>query len=171
MIYPKIEDYFDFIFNDIRNLAYDDIKKPIYEKDRGVSKLDGVLEQIKNSDYYAHFYSKAAYLFASLSTGHYFANGNKRLALFSFIYFLRINKYRFRSIKKEKYKEWFKTHFPNYKLSQIEFQSNAGWALYNFNKAMNIKESENKQGHKYSFNEIKKLTEEFIQFMTRKKKK
>jgi death-on-curing family protein len=168
VIYPRIEDYFNHIFNDIRSLAYDDLAKPIYERDRGLDKLEGVLEQIKNHDYYPTFYNKAAYLFASLSTGHYFQNGNKRLALFSFIYFARINNYKFRSTQKVHYRKWFKVNFPNYKIKNISFQSNAGWALYNFNKAMNIKLSENKEGHQYNFDELKLLTEDFIKFIIRK---
>lgn len=142
----------------------------MYEEDkRGLEQLSGLLERIQNNTYYPNFYKKAAYLFVALSTGHYFKNGNKRIALFTYVHFSRANKLQFRSIRAEQYKRWFDTHFPNYKLSKQEFHSNVGWALYHFNKAMNIKFDSNTQGHSYSFNELKQITEDFIRFVSRRK--
>jgi prophage maintenance system killer protein len=168
MIYLKLKDYNEFIFNAIRNLVYDDKQKPEYEKDKGIPQLKAILERIQ-THYYPNYYKKAAYLFVALSTGHYFENGNKRIALFSYIYFHQINKLRFRSIRKKQYTQWFKDYFPNYRLSHEHFRSNAGWALYNFNKAMNIKLDSNEQGHSYSFDELKEITENFIRFISVKK--
>ena len=170
MIYPKIEDYFNFIFNDIRNLVYDDTQKPVYEKDtNGLEKLSSILELIKNNTYYPTFYKKAAYLFIALSTGHYFENGNKRIALFSYLYFTHRNKYQFRSIRTKQYKGWLKKYFPKHRLSRHEFYNNIGWALYNLNKAINIKFEENKKGHKYNFDKLKEIMEEFFQFTSKRK--
>lgn len=170
MVYPKIKDYYDFIFNYIRNLVYDDIRKPIYENDtRGIKQLNGLLERIQNDTYYPDFYKKAAYFFIALSTSHYFENGNKRIAMFSYVYFSQINHFQFRSIQKRKYINWFKTYFPNYKLDMQTFRSNIGWALYNLNRAINIKLASNKEGHNYNFDELKKISEHFIRFASRKK--
>lgn len=169
MIYPKLNDYFAFLFNEIRKLVYDDIQKPIYEKDtKGIDQLKSLLQRIQ-TNYYPNYHKKAAYLFVALSTSHYFENGNKRIALFSYIYFHQINNFRFRSLQQKQYRKWFKEYFPNYKLSHEQFRSNAGWALYNFNRAINIKLDSHKQGHSYKFNELKKITENFIQFISRKK--
>ncbi|MBD3338915.1 MAG: hypothetical protein GF353_07395 [Candidatus Lokiarchaeota archaeon] len=169
MIYPKLKDYIEFIFDDIRRLVYDDIQKPIYEKDKnGLKQLKSLLQRIQ-THYYPNYYKKAAYLFVALSTSHYFENGNKRIALFSYIYFHQINNYRFRNLQQKQYKKWFKKHFPNYKLSNEQFRSNAGWALYNFNRAINIKVDSHNQGHSYNFDKLKEITESFIQFISRKK--
>lgn len=168
MVYPKLKDYIEFIFDAIRNLVYDDIQKPIYEKDRGITQLQSLLQRIQDH-YYPNYYKKAAYFFVALSTGHYFENGNKRIALFSYIYFHQINKFSFRSIRKKQYEQWFKKYFPNYKISYEHFRSNAGWALYNFNKAINIKLDSHDQGHSYTFDELKEITENFIRFISRKK--
>lgn len=169
MVYPKLKDYTEFIFDDIRKLVYDDIQKPIYENDkRGMAQLKSLLERIQ-AQYYPDYYTKATYLFVALSTGHYFENGNKRIALFSYIYFHQINNFRFRNLQKKQYKKWFKKYFPNYKLGLHQFRSNAGWGLYNFNKALNMKLESHSQGHNYSFNELKKITKEFLCFISRKK--
>jgi len=170
MVYPKLKDYSDFIFDEIRNLVYDDIEKPRYEDDNnGLNQLSSLLERIQNRVYYPTYYKKATYLFIALSTSHYFENGNKRIALFSYIYFHQINKYHFLSIHKKQYKEWFKKYFPDYKVSRSQFQSNIGWALYNFNKAINIKADSHEQGHNYNFQELKNITENFISFISKKK--
>ena len=169
MVYPKPKDYTEFIFNEIRNLVYDDVQKPIYETDEeGIKQLNGLLERIQ-TNYYPDYYKKAAYLFAALSTSHYFKNGNKRIALFSYIYFHQINNFRFRNLKPKGYNEWFKKYFPNYKLKYEKFKSNAGWGLYSFNRAMNIKLESHKEGHSYNFDKLKEITEDFIQFISRKK--
>lgn len=168
MVYPKLKDYNEFIFYAIRKLVYDDVQKPIYEKDKGIHQLKSLLERIQTR-YYPDYYKKAAYLFTALSTSHYFENGNKRIALFSYIYFHQINNFRFRSLQIKQYKGWFEKHFPNYKLKNEKFRSNAGWALYNFNKAINIKKDSHGEGHSYNFNELKNITEEFIRFISRKK--
>ena len=169
MIYPKLKDYTEFIFKDIRNLVYDDIQKPIYENDeKGLEQLESLLQRIQTK-YYPDYYKKAAYLFVALSTSHYFENGNKRIALFSYIYFHQINNFRFRSIKQNQYKKWFRSHFPNYKLSKEKFMSNAGWALYNFNRAMNIKLKSHEEGHSYNFDELKDITENSIKLISRRK--
>ena len=97
MIYLELEEYFEFIFDDIRELAYDDKAKPYYENEEaGLNQLSSILAFIQNSTLYPNFFSKAAFLFVVLSTGHKFSNGNKRLALFSYIYFSNRNEVRYR---------------------------------------------------------------------------
>lgn len=169
MIYPSVDDYFGFVFDAIRALVYDDATKPpAYEKDvNGVKQLSTILELVQNDLYYPTFQKKSAYLFTSLSTGHHFENGNKRIALFSYIYFIRINKFKFRGIRKKKYKEWFMERFPKYELFNKAFSSVAGWAMYNLNRAINIKDGAN--GHSYSFDKLKEILEEFTDMIVYKK--
>lgn len=170
MIYLTIQDYYDIIFNDIRKIVYDDDGKPRYEDCLdGIKKLESILELIQNNTYYPDYYKKASYLFITLSTGHNFINGNKRLALFSYIHFTHLNKYEYHNIDRKKYITWFKKHFPNYKISEHYFYSNIGWALYNFNITINIKYSQDKQGHTYTFEQLKKITENFLRFISSKK--
>lgn len=170
MIYPKIKSYYDFIFRNIRDLVYDDIKKPIYEEDeKGIKQLEGLLMRIQDDIYYRGFYKKAAYLFVALTTGHYFENGNKRIAIFSYIYFSQINKFKFIGVSEKKYKEWFKKYFPNYKLDMHKFRSNVGWALYNLNRAINIKQESHIEGHIYKFDDLKQIAENFMRLISKKK--
>lgn len=61
--------------------------------DRG--KVDGILEQVKNDDYYPDIEAKLTYLFFSLNKYHCFQDGNKRIALAACIHFLNINGYLF----------------------------------------------------------------------------
>lgn len=171
MVYLEIDDFFEIIFDDIRSIVYDDTQKPSYETEvAGIKKLNSVLELIKNKNYYPTYFKKIAYLFVTLSTGHYFSNGNKRLALFSYIYITNRNGFIFRSIRKKQYIKWFKEYFPKFKLSKYTFHSNIGWALYNFNLAINTKHPQDKNGHIYNFDELKEISEEFFKFISRKRK-
>lgn len=166
MEYPSIQDYYDHIFDAIRSLVYDDTTKPTYESDiDGINQLIGVLERMQ-TNYYVDYYQKASYLFLSLSTGHYFKNGNKRVAIFSYVYFHQINKNKFKGVSEKVYRQWFKKHFPNYKLSKNNFKNNVGWAIYNASKVMNIKEDSHSEGHGYAFSELKLIVEEFIRLIT-----
>ena len=150
----------------IRKLVYDDHTKPVYENEPlGLDELASILEFVRNDDYYPNLFSKAAYLLVTISTGHKFGNGNKRLALFTYIYFLHRNKIIIRPRRVKAYRKWFKQHFPNYKMSKHDFYSNAGWALYNFNRCINIKKEEKPNGHSYSHDELKTLAEKFTELV------
>jgi prophage maintenance system killer protein len=166
IIYPKLAEYHEFIFHDIRKLVYDDHTKPTYEKDlSGLEELASILEFVKNNDYYPTIAGKAAYLLVSISTGQKFGNGNKRLALFTYLYFLNRNKIGFRPRRVKAYRKWFKKYFPKYKMSVHNFRINAGWALYNFNKCINIKAEEKKNGHSYDYDGLKAIAEQFTEFI------
>ena len=166
MIYLKIEDYFEFIFEDIKKFIYDDKAKPSYENDAGIEQFKSILDFVKNDDYYPTILNKAAYLLISISTGHKFRNGNKRLALFTFAYFLHSNNISFKKHRKKTYRKWFKQYFPKYKMSPNDFLRNVGWALYNFNKCINIKEQEKNRGHNYNYDDLKNIAEEFTNFIS-----
>lgn len=59
------------------------------------NKLCGILEQMKNDDYYPREVEKVSYLFFSLNKYHCFVDGNKRIALSASIDFLNLNGYGF----------------------------------------------------------------------------
>lgn len=70
---------FDYI-SDEEIPKYDD------EPDK-IDDYFSLIDRLKNDTYYPNIYTKAAALLLYLN-GHYFANGNKRLAVFSMTYFL-----------------------------------------------------------------------------------
>lgn len=57
------------------------------------NKIEGILEQVKNNDYYPDIEHKVTYLFFSLNKYHCFQDGNKRIALATAVQFLNINGY------------------------------------------------------------------------------
>lgn len=61
--------------------------------DRG--RVQGILEQVQNDDYYPEIEDKLTYLFFSLNKYHCFQDGNKRIALATCIDFLNLNGYLF----------------------------------------------------------------------------
>lgn len=60
-----------------------------------IGKTEGILEQVKNDDYYPEMEDKLTYLFFSLNKYHCFEDGNKRIALACCMDFLLINGYLF----------------------------------------------------------------------------
>lgn len=58
-------------------------------------RVTGILEQVKNDDYYPEIEDKLTYLFFSLNKYHCFEDGNKRIALACCMDFLLINGYVF----------------------------------------------------------------------------
>ena len=57
------------------------------------SRIEGILEQVKNDLYYPKIEDKVTYLFFSLNKYHCFQDGNKRIALSACIQFLNFNGY------------------------------------------------------------------------------
>lgn len=65
-------------------------------RDRG--RVESVLEFVQNDDYYPTFADKLAYLVYGICSGHYFADGNKRMALLLGGLFLNRNGYKAKAI-------------------------------------------------------------------------
>lgn len=55
--------------------------------------LEGIIEFIKNDDYYPSFSEKLSYLVYAIASNHCFVDGNKRTAIAVGAYFLLINDY------------------------------------------------------------------------------
>jgi len=80
----------------------------------GYEKLLGVLERVRMDTYYPDLLDKAAYLLIAINKGHFFSNGNKRLALVTTTVFLDINERRLRESSKKDYKLLLGQLFPEY---------------------------------------------------------
>jgi len=108
----------------------------------GMDKLSGVLVGVREDTYYPSVFDKAAYLLLQINTGHFFSNGNKRLALVTTKIFLGINKIRLKTdiwgkkqlneMSKIEYKKLLEILFP--KFVNFEDQENftsADFGYYN----------------------------------------
>src|SRR3989344_1281686 len=69
----------------------------------GMGKLLGVLEKAQMDMFYTSLLDKATYIFIAINKGHFFSNGNKRLALVIALGFLALNERRLRSFSRKKY--------------------------------------------------------------------
>ena len=56
-------------------------------------RIEGILEQVTNDDYYPNMEDKVAYYFFAFNKYHCFQDGNKRIALAVCIHFLNTNGY------------------------------------------------------------------------------
>ena len=89
---------------------------PIYRDNLdGIAKLLGVLERARMDAYYPTLLDKATHLLLSINKGHFFSNGNKRLALVVTTTFLTINEKHLKENSKESYRELLATLFPEHK--------------------------------------------------------
>jgi|SRR3989344_3471945 len=89
---------------------------PSYKDERtGYEKLLSVLDQARADTYYPELFDKAAYLLIQINKGHFFSNGNKRLALVATTVFLDINGKHLKSLPKGEYQTLLARLFPEYK--------------------------------------------------------
>ena len=88
---------------------------PVYrENSDGVAKLLGVLERARMDAYYPTLLDKATHLLLSINKGHFFSNGNKRLALVVTTTFLTLNNRYLKENSKEEYKILLANLFPEH---------------------------------------------------------
>lgn len=86
---------------------------PNYKNEQGgMLQLLGVLERVRNDNYYPSLLEKATYLLVAINKGHFFSNGNKRLALVVTIYFLVFNTKDLKDESKEFYSKLIDKIFP-----------------------------------------------------------
>ena len=98
----------------------------------GIDQLLGVFERVQ-MEHYISLVDKVAFLFIQINKGHFFSNGNKRLALVSAVGFLFINDKRIASLSEDEFKEILLSIFPGCEDSledHDEFSSDE-FALYN----------------------------------------
>ena len=90
---------------------------PHYQDEQsGIEKLKGVFQGVRMDEFYPDFFDKAAYLFIQINEGHFFSNGNKRLALVVTAVFVRINEFLF---QKKNIRSVFQNYFQNITIGRI----------------------------------------------------
>lgn len=103
------------------------------EYDAQPDKIDdyfALVDRIKNDTYYPDIFSKASTLFLNLNS-HYFANGNKRLAVFSMTYFLECNGWTPVTLDKDQFSCLIIEIFGHQALEDYENFSPTDFAMYN----------------------------------------
>jgi|GEM_PF-5278895 len=91
------------------------ITKPfriIVPKKHGLEKKDGVLQGVQMDNFYPTVEEKAAYLLMQINKGHFFSNGNKRVALVTTLTFVLENDYAIYSFSKAQYRDKLVKLFP-----------------------------------------------------------
>ncbi len=89
---------------------------PSYQEETiGFEKLLGVLEGVRMDTYYPDTLDKTTYLLLQINKGHFFSNGNKRLALVVATVFLDLNGKKLKALPKEEYQALLQRLFPEYK--------------------------------------------------------
>mgnify|MGYP000748145258 CR=1 FL=1 len=89
-----------------------------------------LIDRLKNDTYYPDIYTKAAMLLLNVN-GHYFANGNKRLAVFSMTYFLESNGLTPTELTKNEFGNIILKIFGQHELEDYENFSPTDFAMYN----------------------------------------
>jgi len=141
-------------------------KVPDYAEDKtAVDNLGGVLERIKMDDFYPDFYDKVTYLIIQINKGHFFQNGNKRLALVSVLSFIFLNGYDVSSQDKEIYRKKIQELFSNFKDFQ-DYEDFFPEEFAYYNLSVIIADSNE---YTSSFEELKTRVKEFFVFSLVKK--
>lgn len=136
-------------------------KSPRYSDEQsGMIKLAGLLDRVK-LDYYPECLDKASFILVGVNKGHFYSNGNKRLALFLATTFLLLNDYKRAKNTKDEYSEKLSSLFPLYKNYEDQpYFSPESYGLYNL--SIIIADSE-KYG--ISFEELKDRSQELLKFL------
>jgi prophage maintenance system killer protein len=132
---------------------------PRYQDERiGIEKVKGVFQGVRMDEFYPGFFDKASYLFTQINEGHFFSNGNKRLALVVAIAFIYLNRHRFKKISKDEYKTNLSRLFSRYTEWQDYDEFLPGeFGLYN----LSIIVADNRR-YVASFDELKGKVKEFL---------
>lgn len=126
----------------------------------GMEHLSGVLQGVQMDTYYPALHDKAAYLLVQINSGHFFPNGNKRLALVVTWFFLDMNGYRFKNAEKQEYHTTVAELFPEFTVFEDypEF-SGIDYGMYNI--SVIIAESK-KMG--ITFDSLKSRVKSFLEW-------
>ncbi|MBP9816691.1 MAG: Fic family protein [Candidatus Pacebacteria bacterium] len=105
---------------------------PHYSTEAGFKKFCSVLLQAEEDSYYPSVLDKAMYLLIGINKGHFFSNGNKRLALVITTVFLGINDLWLKAETKERYRGILENLFPEYaQWGDFEEFTSTDFATYN----------------------------------------
>lgn len=149
------------IIDIIQNFDYPHEEEiPYYDKEP--EKIDdyfSLIDRLKNDTYYPDIHSKASNLFLNIN-GHYFFNGNKRLAVFSLTFFLENNGLHPISLEKSEYSKIIVDIFGNHTLIDYPSFIPTDFAMYNL--AL-ITADFNKDG--VNFDDGKNCVEQFLKLV------
>jgi len=81
----------------------------------GIAQLEGVIERSKIDVFYPGVLEKTTQILIEINKGHFFGNGNKRLALVTSVMFLFLNDKDFKDESEEFYKAVLCELFPEFK--------------------------------------------------------
>ncbi len=110
------DEHLDTIFTFVAERYGRQEEVPVYrDNQEGVAKLLGVLERARMDTYYPTLLDKATHLLLSINKGHFFSNGNKRLALVVTTTFLTINGKHLEENLKGSYRELLESLFPEHR--------------------------------------------------------
>jgi len=108
------DEHLDAIFEFVARRYGRQEEVPVYRESReGIAKLLGVLERAR-MDYYRGLLDKATHLLLSVNEGHFFSNGNKRLALVVTTTFLTMNGKHLNNNSKDEYQALLRSLFPEH---------------------------------------------------------
>lgn len=110
------DEHLDPIFSFVAERYGRQEEVPVYrDNSDGIAKLLGVLERARMDSYYPTLLDKATHLLLSVNKGHFFSNGNKRLALVVTTTFLTINEKHLKENPKEVYRDLLASLFPEHR--------------------------------------------------------
>lgn len=165
-MYYIVSQDLDQIFDLIRDAYTVREQVPDYRSEQeGIEKLISVLEMAQADEYYPDILSKATHLFVAINKGHFFSNGNKRLALVCATLFLAINENRLSAAhSKNEHRKKLTFLFPSFN----EFEDDTRFlpeefGLYN----LSVIVAESQTYTDGNFDDLKNAIRDYFSFATR----
>jgi len=139
------------------NPAHDYLTEP-----EAMKQVEGCLERAR-WDYVQGVIPKATQLFICINQGHYFENGNKRLALVTLLSFLLENRYGFGyNLDKGEFVERLEELFPGFENFEDENDfTSIEFAYYNLTIIV-----ADRNRYNYSHDEFKEKVRQFLEYST-----
>ncbi|MBY0110996.1 Fic family protein [Patescibacteria group bacterium] len=135
---------------------------PRYKEERGFPQFCGVLTQVRSDTYYPTLLDKAVYLLVGINKGHFFSNGNKRLALVVTTFFLGMNDLQLRKRDKIWYQSVLGELFPEYQ-SWEDFADFTPTDFATYNLSIMVADSST---HGVPHDELKRRAKAFFEVAT-----
>ncbi len=126
------EEAFDALFDYIGRRFSQRESVPHYRREPRFNEFCGVLKQVEQNQYYPDLLAKAVYLLIGINKGHFFSNGNKRIALTITLFFLLLNYFDLKDESKTWYQNYLQELFPEFnKWEDFPDFTSTDFATYN----------------------------------------
>lgn len=159
MIFYLGDEHLDPIFGFVAERYGRQEEVPIYRDNReGIDKLLGVLERTRMDTYYPNLLDKATHLLIEINEGHFFSNGNKRLALVVTAAFLTLNGKHLEERQKESYQSLLSSLFPEHE-EYVDFHEFTATDFATYNLSIIIADSGT---HSLQYEALKTRVREFL---------